>query len=112
MKSLNNAIDVIKKRIANLLPTNESETKTDEIKELEALVPEIIEKINDIKEFKEEEERSKKTKTEDCQLSGNDTNFSSGSILSKNAEPISSNLIKKKQTEGSTEAPEATKQRS
>jgi len=55
--SLNSAIDVLKKRIANL-SAYEGET---EIKEIEALVPEIAQKINDIKEIKAEEERDKKS---------------------------------------------------
>merc|ERR1712223_106390 len=56
--SLNSAIDVLKKRIANL-SADEGAT---EIKEIEALVPDIVEKINDIKETKAEEERNKKAK--------------------------------------------------
>merc|ERR1712223_248595 len=65
-----------------------------EIKEIEALVPEIVEKINDIKETKAEEERNKKAK-----LDGNNDapgSFSSEISGSKEAAPISSNLIKKK----------------
>jgi len=92
--SLNSAIDVLKKRIANLSST-EGET---EVKEIQALVPEIEEKIKDIKEIKEEDERNKKAKKDD---NGDETNtaqggFASEVLNSKEAAPISSNLIKKK----------------
>merc|ERR1712223_771242 len=88
--SLNSAIDELKKRIANL-SADEGAT---EIKEIEALVPEIVERINDIKEIKEEEERNKKGKLD----RNNDApgSFSSEISGSKEAAPISSNLIKKK----------------
>merc|ERR1712223_545609 len=88
--SLNSAIDVLKKRIANL-SADEGAT---EIKEIEALVPDIVEKINDIKETKAEEERNKKAKLD----RNNDAtgSFSSEISGSKEAAPISSNLIKKK----------------
>merc|ERR1712223_1846695 len=88
--SLNSAIDMLKKHIANLSPDEEAA----EIKEIEALVPEIVEKINDIKETKAEEERNKKAKLD----RNNDApgSFSSEISGSKEAAPISSNLIKKK----------------
>jgi len=89
--SLNSAIDVIKKRIANL-SADEGAT---EIKEIEALLPEIAEKINDIKEIKAEEERHKKAKL-DGNIDGPGS-FSSEISGSKEAAPISSNLIKKKE---------------
>merc|ERR1712012_974192 len=89
--SMNSAIDVLKKRIANLSADEEAT----EIKEIEALVPGIVEKINDIKEIKAEEERHKKVK-----LDGNNDapdSFASQLSSSKEAAPISSNLIKKKE---------------
>jgi len=89
--SMNSAIDVLKKRIANLSADEEAT----EIKEIEALVPGIVEKINDIKEIKAEEERHKKAK-----LDGNNDapdSFASQISSSKEAAPISSNLIKKKE---------------
>merc|ERR1712099_58764 len=83
--SLNSAIDMLKKHIANLSADEEAT----EIKEIEALVPDIVEKINDIKETKAEEERNKKAKLD----RNNDApgSFSSEISGSKEAAPISSN---------------------
>jgi hypothetical protein len=103
MKSLNQAIDVIKKRIEMLSSkkTNTEENERDvdaklsenEVKELEALVPDILEKLNDIKEIKEEEETCKKVRTED--KSTLHAGFSSQAMKSNDAATISSTLINK-----------------
>lgn len=52
IENFNTSLDVLKKRIENL-KVNEEQEK-DEIKDIEALIPEIEEKIADIKSYKEE----------------------------------------------------------
>merc|ERR1712150_74808 len=108
VNSLNNAIDVLKKHIEN-----SKEPTEDERKELEALVPEIMEKIKDIKETKEECETSKRSRQNELPV-GKVSAFgdsSSGSVESKDAALISSSLIKKK-TSNESSASEEAKQRS
>merc|ERR1712029_771589 len=116
IEKLEMAIGVLKKRIDNLINKTESvdESKKDdafytrekEIKELEALIPEIKEKITDTIEMKEERVRKIAEVKEQMGFgSGSSSGAGTSGEGSSSAKPISSISIKRKAEPATAESP-------
>jgi len=116
IEKLEMAIGVLKKRIDNLINKTESvdESKKDdafytrekEIKELEALIPEIKEKITDTIEMKEESVRKIAEVKEQMGFgSGSSSGAGTSGEGSSSAKPISSISIKRKAEPATSESP-------
>merc|ERR1712012_82151 len=116
IEKLEMAIGVLKKRIDNLINKTESvdESKKDdafytrekEIKELEALIPEIKEKITDTIEMKEESVRKIAEVKEQMGFgSGSSSEAGTSREGSSSAKPISSISIKRKAEPATSESP-------
>merc|ERR1711983_337414 len=116
VEKLEMAIGVLKKRIDNLINKTESvdESKKDdafytrekEIKELEALIPEIKEKITDTIEMKEESVRKIAEVKEQMGFgSGSSSGAGTSGEGSSSAKPISSISIKRKAEPATSESP-------
>jgi len=116
IEKLEMAIGVLKKRIDNLINKTESvdESKKDdafytrekEIKEIEALIPEIKEKITDTIEMKEESMRKIAEVKEQMGFgSGSSSGAGTSGEGSSSAKPISTISIKRKAEPATTESP-------
>ena len=95
VKSLQDAITIIKERMENQKKLDTEEAKK-EVKELEALIPEIEEKINDTKDMKKEAEAKKEEGT-----SASGDAFTGSSKVAE-VKPVSSIAVKRKAEEEDT----------